>query len=631
MATNNNDREKYLEAYYDNEADANKQMSIANAAAAIYMLVIWIFYLTGFFKTHSDITVILINISFPIGILMLLSPLLYMFKFKHFLRRPRYKYFVLYSFVFVIMVLNVILPKHSAIAWALCILMTNHYYNPKVGLVVFISVLAASLVAMYGGMFVGEFDANLLFGNETLEKVNTQEIFANGPAGRFEMLQKLYGMGNGFFDLDYNRFLGSVVFYFLPRAVILFLVFLVSMALNKRTYSLLISEISVNSEQQKTKTELEVAKEIQLNTLPSETLTSEDIEIVAELRAAKEVGGDFYDYFQIDDDHVAVVIGDVSGKGVSAAMFMMKTITCFKNLVALNKTPAQILKEVNVTLYDNNNSQMFVTCFLAILNKKTGELAFANAGHNAPIIGKNGSFKYLKCKSGFVLGGLKDAFVIDEKVTLGPGESITLYTDGVTEARNNAGDFYGEERLINLMNSKDYNCLVEIHHSIKDDMAKFVDGADQSDDITLLTLQYKGDECFYEEKFFEGKMENVQTGLEFVESFCDAQGINMEFKNSLMVVADEIYSNIVKYGYKESGGDVFTRLFYNKDKQEFVMTIIDKAPAFNQLDINNAPIEGDVSNRPVGGLGILIVKKIMTEYAYDRINNKNILVLKKKF
>ena len=627
----NNDRERYLEAYYDNEADANKQMSIANAAAAIYMLVIWIFYLTGFFKTHSDVTIVLINIAFPIGILMLLSPLLYAFKFKHFLRRPNYKYFVLYSFVFVIMVLNVILPKHSAIAWALCILMTNHYYNPKVGTMVFISVLIASLFAMYGGMFVGEFDANLLFGNDAMEKINTQEIFANGPAGRLEMLKKLYSMGNGFFDLDYNRFLGSVVFYFFPRGVILLLVFFVSLALNKRTYQLLISEIHVNSEQQKSKTELEVAKEIQLNTLPSETLTSKDIEIVAELRAAKEVGGDFYDYFQIDDDHIAVVIGDISGKGVPAAMFMMKTITCFKNLVALNKTPAQILKEVNVTLYDNNHSQMFVTCFLAILNKRTGELAFANAGHNPPVIGKNGSFRYLQCKAGFVLGGLKDAFVIDEKVTLGPGESITLYTDGVTEARNKEGEFYGEERLINLMNSKEYNCLVEIHHSVKDDMAKFVNGAEQSDDITLLSLQYRGDECFYEEKVFEGKMENVQVGLDFVETFCDAQQINMEFKNSLMVVADELYSNIVKYGYKENGGDVFTRLFYNKDKREFVLTVIDKAPAFNQLDIDNAPIEGDVKDRPVGGLGILIVKKIMTEYAYDRINNKNILVLKKKF
>ena len=128
------ERQKYLEAYYDNEADANKQMSLANAAAAIYMLAIWIFYLTGFFKTHSEITVILINIFFPIGILVLLTPLLYAFKFKHILRKPNYKYFVLYSFVFVIAVLNVILPKHSAIAWALCILMTNHYYNPKVGL-----------------------------------------------------------------------------------------------------------------------------------------------------------------------------------------------------------------------------------------------------------------------------------------------------------------------------------------------------------------------------------------------------------------------------------------------------------------------------------------------------------------
>ena len=172
------ERQKYLEAYYDNEADANKQMSLANAAAAFYMLVIWVFYLTGFFKTHSDITVILINIFFPLGIFVLLTPLLYAFKFKKQLRRPKYKYFVLYSFVFVIAVLNVILPKHSAIAWALCILMTNHYYNPRVGLIVFIAVIVASFGAMFGGMFVGEFDANLLFGNEIMDTINTQEIYA---------------------------------------------------------------------------------------------------------------------------------------------------------------------------------------------------------------------------------------------------------------------------------------------------------------------------------------------------------------------------------------------------------------------------------------------------------------------
>ena len=174
----------------------------------------------------------------------------------------------------------------------------------------------------------------------------------------------------------------------------MFLVFFVSNALNKRTYQLLVNEIHVNSEQEKTKTELEVAKEIQLATLPNEIATSKDIEIVAEPRAAKEVGGDFYDYFKIDEDYTAIVIGDISGKGVPAALFMMKTITCFKNFVGPNKKPSQILKEVNAALYDNNFQNMFVTCFLAILNNKTGELEFANAGHNPPVIGKNQNFRY---------------------------------------------------------------------------------------------------------------------------------------------------------------------------------------------------------------------------------------------
>ena len=625
------ERQKYLEAYYDNEADANKQMSLANAAAAVYMLVIWILYLTDIFKKHSATTEILINIFFPIGILILLSPLLYVFKFKHQLRKPNYKYFVLFSFVFVITVLNVILPKHSAIAWALCILMTNHYYNPKTGLIVFISVIIASFGAMFGGMFVGEFDANLLFGNQIMSNVNTKDIIANGPAERFQMLKDLYHMGGSFFDLEYNRFLGSVVFYFFPRAVILFLVFLVSRALNKRTYKLLMSEINVNNEQAKTKTELEVAKEIQLATLPGEIASSKDAEIVAELKAAKEVGGDFYDYFKIDDDHTAIVIGDISGKGVPAAMFMMKTITCFKNFVAPNKKPSQILKEVNATLYDNNHMNMFVTCFFAILDKRTGELEFANAGHNPPVIGSNFKYHYLKCQTGFVLGGLPDAFVVDEKITLEHGESITLYTDGITEARNEKGGFYGEERLLNFFNSRDFTCLVEIHHALKDDIAKFTDNFEQSDDITVISLKYQGDDCVFLEKSFDARIENIPEALKVVEQFCDQQDVDIEFKNNLLVVADELYSNIVKHGYNNQGGEVFTRLLYNKDKKEFVLTVIDRAPAFNQLEVNNAPVGGDANKTQVGGLGILIVKKIMSQYAYDRINNKNILVLRKKF
>ena len=475
---------------------------------------------------------------------------------------------------------------------------------------------------MYGSMFVGEFDPNLLLGNEAIK--DGHSLYAEGPQARYDMLSQLVNLG-------YNRYIECIFDYFLPRAFILFIVFFVSFALNKRTYKLLTSEINVNTEQQKTKTELEVAKEIQLATLPSEIETSKDIEIVAELRAAKEVGGDFYDYFKIDKDHTAIVIGDISGKGIPAAMFMMKTITCFRNHVGPNKKPSEILKQMNATLSDHNHSQMFVTCFLAILNEKTGELEFANAGHNPPIIGSNLKYRFLKCKSGFVLGAFENAIVEDEKVTLENGESIMLYTDGITEARNDKGEFYGEKRFLDLLNARDYTCLVETHHALKDDIEKFINGENQSDDITIITLKYHGDECFYVENRFDAKMDNVPGALDFVANFCDKYKLSEEFKNNLLVVADELYSNIVKYGYQNNGGEIFSRLLFNKDKNEFALTVIDRAPAFNQLEINNSPLEGDPQDKKVGGLGILIVKKIMSQYAYDRINNKNILVLKKKF
>ena len=618
----NIEREKYLKAYYDNEANANKHMSLANAFTGIYMIVIWIFYLTGFFKIHSTLTMVLVNITFPASILILLSPLLYAFVLKDKLRKPNYKFFVLFSFIVVIGVLNAILPKHTAIAWALCIIMTNHYFNPKVGLSVFIAALGLSLISMYASMFVGEFDANLLLGNEVLE--NASYVYADGPEGRYQMLHQLILEGH-------NRYLDSLIFYYLPRAVLLTLIFFVSNALNRRTYQLLVSEIYVNSEQEKTKTELEVAKEIQLNTLPTEIKTSKDIEIVGELKAAKEVGGDFYDYFNIDEDHTAVVIGDVSGKGVPAAMFMMKTITCFKNFTRKGMTPSGILKEVNKSIYENNYSQMFVTCFLAILNKKTGHLVYANAGHNPPVIGSNGRFHYLKCNAGFVLGGLADAFVKDEETTLEAGESITLYTDGVTEARNKKGEFYGEDRLIKTLNGKDFTCLVELHHAIKDDVASFVLDAPQADDITIVTLQYRGDNYTYAEKKFNGIMDNVPKMLDFIKDFCEKENIKKDFSSSLLVVGDELFSNIIKYGYENKGGDLFVRLLFNVDKQEFVFTIIDRAPAFNQLEVDKPMVGDDVLKQEVGGLGILIVKKIMTQYAYDYINGKNILVLRKKF
>ena len=616
----NEEREKYLKAYYDNEADANRQMGFANAFAALMMLVIWIFYLTGFFQVRATILPI-INIIFPVSIAVLLSPLIYTFFKKEFLKRPKYKYFVVISFILVIATINVIIPKHTLLAWALCIIMTTHFYNTKICKFTFIVVLVSMLLCMYASMFVGEYDPNLI-GNGLI--IDGEIVYIDGAKERYEMLHQMLLEGE-------NRYLKVFVYYYIPRCGILALIFLVCNTLNARTYKLLVSEIQVNSEQEKTRTELEVAKDIQLATLPSELITSKDLEIVAELKAAKEVGGDFYDYFKIDDDHVAIVIGDVSGKGIPAAMFMMKTITCFKNFIRANKSPAEILKEVNASIYEGNNSQMFVTCFLAILNKKTGKLVFANAGHNRPLIGSNRKYRYLSCNPGFILGGFEQAFVKDEEITLEHGESITLYTDGITEARNTKGEFFGEERLMKVFNKKDYTCLVELHHTIKDEISAFVGEADQSDDITFITLKYHGDKYSYSEQIFDGTLDQISAMLDFVKGFCEEHKFLEDFKSNLLVVSDELFSNVVKYGYENKGGEVFVRLLYNIDQKEFVLTLIDKAPEFNQLEVNNSMISSDVENQKEGGLGILIVKKIMSEFVYDYINGKNILVLRKKF
>jgi serine phosphatase RsbU (regulator of sigma subunit)/anti-sigma regulatory factor (Ser/Thr protein kinase) len=521
----------------------------------------------------------------------------------------------------VIAVLNVILPRNSFIGWALCIIMTNHYYNPKVGRITFGVIAVLMLLCLFFSLFVGEYDANIL---GIKEVVNNDAVEVFGVKERYDLLHKQLVAGQ-------NRYLQAFTFTFLPRALLLALVFIVSNSLNIRTYKLLRQEISVNSEQEKTRTELDVAKEIQLATLPTEFVTSEDIEIQAELKAAKSVGGDFYDYFLLDNEHVALVIADVSGKGIPAAMFMMKTITCFRNCVSLHKTPEEVLKEVNRIINKGNDSNMFVTCFYAVINTKTGEMNFANAGHNPPIVGQKQDYHYLQCKPGFVLGPLKDVFVTNETYQLKNGDTLTLYTDGITEARNSKGLFYGEDRLIAVFNAKKYSCLLELHHSLKDDIERFVDGEDQADDMTYITMKYHGDRYLYREETFRGEKENLPKMIGLIEDFAHEMKIEEGFIGKLCVVADEMLSNIIKYGYAEVTDDIFIRLLYNQDENEFVMTLIDRAEEFNPFSVDNKPIDGNYAKRAEGGLGILIVKNLMSEYAYDYINHKNIVTLKKKF
>lgn len=607
----------FQEAYFDNEADANKYMSYVNAATAIISLVLWIMYLTKVF-TIPDHFLPFVLILFPVASLILILP---MFFIKtNLLRKHWYKYFIMFSLTAVIMAINIAVPKHGLLLWPFTLLLANHYYNPKIGTIIYIVTMVAMLLCMYMGMFFGEYDQNLL-GSGIIS--NGEIILPDTFEERVQMLNALRAAGD-------NRYVKVLIYYYAPRAAALSLFFMVTNLLNKRAYKLLDNEIKIHDEQEKSKTELEVAKGIQLNTLPEEFTASKEVEIIGELKAAKEVGGDFYDYLDIDENHVAIIIGDVSGKGVPAAMFMMKTITSFRDFATANKTPSQILKEVNSSIHRGNVSNMFVTCFLAILDKRDGKLIYANAGHNKPVVGHNRAYRFLECQSGFLLGGFKDAFITDEEIVLQPEDCITLYTDGITEARNNNKEFFGEARLLNTFNKTDYTSIVEIHRELKEEVANFVLDAPQSDDITFVTLKYRGSTYSNVEKVFDAKNENIAGMLAFINEFGESHCFPKPFLNKLAIVGDEIISNIVHHGYQNNGGEILIRLSFNDETKDFVLTVIDEAIEFNQLDVEDKAYEKDSKIEKVGGLGILIVKTIMDEYAYDHINGKNILVLKKK-
>ncbi len=266
----------------------------------------------------------------------------------------------------------------------------------------------------------------------------------------------------------------------------------------------------VTAEKERIATELNLATNIQEGMLPSIFPTfsdRDDFALFATMHPAKEVGGDFYDFYMLDENHVAVTVADVSGKGVPAALFMVIAKTVLKNIAigaagayADGGEPdfAAVMAQANRQLCENNKEKMFVTVFLGVLDIRTGEFVYVNGGHNPPLVGRQDdgktTWEYLQIeKKGFPLGVRQKISFAMERLTLRPGDALYLYTDGVTEAMDEGENLYGEERLEAFLNGADSNRKVrEILAAVKEDVARHVGAAEQSDDITMLGLRYFG-------------------------------------------------------------------------------------------------------------------------------------------
>ncbi|MCL2456200.1 MAG: SpoIIE family protein phosphatase, partial [Defluviitaleaceae bacterium] len=249
----------------------------------------------------------------------------------------------------------------------------------------------------------------------------------------------------------------------------------------------------VTAEKERIGAELDVATKIQASMLPCIFPAFPDrneFDLFASMKPAKEVGGDFYDFFLTDENTLAVIIADVSGKGVPAALFMVIAKTLIKNNAQEGKSPSEVFEAVNNLLCENNEAAMFVTAFMGFLDIRSGKFTFVNAGHNPPLIKKSdGDYEFLQTKPAFVLAGFEDVKYTEREIFLDAGDMICLYTDGVTEAMNNDGDLFSDPRLIEKANLYKNFSARDFISKIKEEVDIFADGAEQADDITILALR----------------------------------------------------------------------------------------------------------------------------------------------
>ncbi len=378
--------------------------------------------------------------------------------------------------------------------------------------------------------------------------------------------------------------------------------------------------------------ELEYAKQIQHSALPSDFPDTGNYGIFAQMIAAKEVGGDFYDFYTLDDNTVLFLAADVSGKGIPAAMFMMTAKTIIRDLAERGLSVDEIFTLANEKLCENNESGMFVTAWMGKIDLATGKLSFANAGHNPPIlVHADGKCEYLKSRTGFVLAGMEGMKYRSNEMTLTKGDRIFLYTDGVTEATDEKEALYGEDRLLNYIDKNKKLKAEALLSGLKNDIDNFAGNAPQFDDITMLVFDYRTKEsAVMKEKVFSATTDALPEVMAFTEECLESFDCPMKSSMAICVAVEEIFVNIASYAYGDGTGNA--SLCFGFDENERLMTLIvsDEGVEFNPLDRAEPDITLSAAEREIGGLGIFITKKTMDTVSYSYDNGRNILTMTKK-
>lgn len=369
--------------------------------------------------------------------------------------------------------------------------------------------------------------------------------------------------------------------------------------------------------------ELELSRQIQKTAVPfifPPFPKRKDFDIYALMNTAKEVGGDFYDFYFTDDKHFAFLIADVSGKGIPAAMFMMASKTLIKGLAERGKSVEEVFRETNDSLCDGNDAGMFVTAWMGVINLETGHMQYANAGHNPPLLcRKNEDYTFIREKPNFVLAGMEGTPYKKHELYINPGDTLYLYTDGVTEAENQDHKLYGEDRLERVLQRSVGLTPEETCHEVERDVAAFAENAPQSDDVTMLAfrlnyLQSPNSICVYPDS----------ASLELVTNYVDQKlsklNISASVRNKVQITVDEIFSNIQQYGSATKA-----EIRFGFEEEHLGITFTDNGKPFDPTKAETPDTTLSAEERKIGGLGIYLVNQLSSACTYEYKDHRNCL------
>lgn len=379
---------------------------------------------------------------------------------------------------------------------------------------------------------------------------------------------------------------------------------------------------AVSSQNERIENELTIARTIQMAMLPKvfpPFLDRLDMNVYGMVEPAKEIGGDLYDFY-VRNDKLFFAIGDVSGKGIPAALVMAMTRSLFRSVTAYEERTEHIMMRLNEALTEQNDQNMFVTLFLGVLDLTTGKLNYCNAGHNAPILHQ----RFMDVKHNLPLGVQRGFAYEAQQIQMHYNDALFLYTDGLTEAENGKHEQYGEQQMLDkiiaLVDSRPREVVEQMYADVK----CFVDGAQQSDDLTMLCIRYQTPAIV-----MRNDIQQIPTLAEWIDALGIPQNLNMPINLAL----EEAVSNVMLYAYPgRDDGKVIVEFVRSKthDGERLLFTITDTGVPFDPTAQKEADITLSAEERSIGGLGIHLVRQIMDEVVYRREETRNILTLIKK-